>query len=206
LVLQERIKYQWVHLTHLGRKIQILGTLRAGYSTKITCATFASCSWMPPKFTWNGLPKGIESPLQLNGTQGYSVVDFLPSVADHKQNITCRVNYTNGNNSVSRETTIQLNVTCELLNFKMCGCQISEFPNQHALKLLRLRNTNVDIIHGGAVVRVQYFKLLLLTAGCLQSGKSNPTRLKVDSAFHPSEVGKMRTQNVGGKRLTLLTA
>ncbi|XP_026540355.1 sialic acid-binding Ig-like lectin 13 [Notechis scutatus] len=92
-------------------EIQILGTLRAGYSTKITCATFASCSWMPPKFTWNGLPEGIESPLQLNGTQVYSVVDFLPSVADHKQNITCRVNYTNGSNSVSRETTIQLNVT-----------------------------------------------------------------------------------------------
>uniref|UniRef100_A0A8C5RJE8 Ig-like domain-containing protein n=1 Tax=Laticauda laticaudata TaxID=8630 RepID=A0A8C5RJE8_LATLA len=176
----------------------------AGSSTKITCATFASCSWMPPKFTWKGLPKGINSSLQLNGAQVYSMVDFSPSVADHKQNITCGVNYTSGNNSVSRETTIQLNVTCECVDVKSQNSPIS-MPS-HALKLLRLGNTNVDIIHGGAVVRVQYCKLLLLTASCLQFGKSNPTRLKVDSAFHPSEVGKMRTQIVGGKRLTLLTA
>uniref|UniRef100_A0A8C6YBD2 Ig-like domain-containing protein n=1 Tax=Naja naja TaxID=35670 RepID=A0A8C6YBD2_NAJNA len=95
-------------------EIRILGTLRAGYSTKITCTTFASCSWMPPNFTWNGLPQNIEPSLQLNGTQVYSVVDFLPSVADHKQNITCRVNYTSVTNSSSRGTTVQLNVTCEL--------------------------------------------------------------------------------------------
>ncbi|ETE60429.1 hypothetical protein L345_13829, partial [Ophiophagus hannah] len=34
----------------------------------------------------------------------------------------------------------------------------------------------------------------------------DPDRLKLDSAFPPSEVGKMRTQVVGGKRPTLQTA
>uniref|UniRef100_A0A8C5WV71 Uncharacterized protein n=1 Tax=Laticauda laticaudata TaxID=8630 RepID=A0A8C5WV71_LATLA len=34
---------------------------------------------------------------------------------------------------------------------------------------------------------MQYCRLLLLTASCLQFGSSNLTRLKVDSAFHPSE-------------------
>uniref|UniRef100_A0A670ZL09 Fibronectin type-III domain-containing protein n=1 Tax=Pseudonaja textilis TaxID=8673 RepID=A0A670ZL09_PSETE len=40
---------------------------------------------------------------------------------------------------------------------------------------------------GGAVVRVQYCRALLLIIGCLQFGSTNPTRLKVDSAFHPSK-------------------
>ncbi|ETE59090.1 hypothetical protein L345_15183, partial [Ophiophagus hannah] len=41
----------------------------------------------------------------------------------------------------------------------------------------------IDKSRGGAVVRVY----------------SDPTRLKVDLAFHPSEVGKVRTQIVGGQ-------
>ncbi|XP_015679846.1 sialic acid-binding Ig-like lectin 16, partial [Protobothrops mucrosquamatus] len=77
-------------------EIQILGKVRAGDHTNITCATFASCSRMPPKFTWSGFPKPINPHLQLNGIQIYStVLNFLPSVADHQRNLTCRVNYAN---------------------------------------------------------------------------------------------------------------
>ncbi|XP_039178631.1 sialic acid-binding Ig-like lectin 10 [Crotalus tigris] len=92
-------------------EIQILGKVRAGNHTNITCATFASCSRMPPKFTWSGFPKPINPHLQLNGIQIYStVLNFLPSVADHQRNLTCRVNYANERNVFLREKTIQLNV------------------------------------------------------------------------------------------------
>ncbi|XP_070806113.1 sialic acid-binding Ig-like lectin 13 [Pituophis catenifer annectens] len=92
-------------------KIQSMDTMTEGHSTNITCATFASCSWMPPKFTWHGFSKPIDSHSQLNGTQVYSsVVNFLPSAADHKRNIICRVNYTNETNPDPRETSVQLNV------------------------------------------------------------------------------------------------
>uniref|UniRef100_A0A8C5RT26 E1 domain-containing protein n=1 Tax=Laticauda laticaudata TaxID=8630 RepID=A0A8C5RT26_LATLA len=46
-----------------------------------------------------------------------------------------------------------------------------------------------------------YIYIRALVAQCCQ--QFNSDRLKVDSAFHPSKVGKMRTQIVGGKRLTL---
>ncbi|KAK9394508.1 sialic acid-binding Ig-like lectin 11 [Crotalus adamanteus] len=92
-------------------EIQILGKVRAGNHTNITCATFASCSRMPPKFTWSGFPKHINPHLQLNGIQIYStVLNFLPSVADHQRNLTCRINYTSGKNVFLKEKTIQLNV------------------------------------------------------------------------------------------------
>ncbi|KAM3829280.1 sialic acid-binding Ig-like lectin 13 [Vipera latastei] len=92
-------------------EIQVLGTLRAGNCTNITCATFASCSRMPPNITWSGFPEPHNSHLQLNGFQIYStVLNFLPSVADHQRNLTCRVSYENENKFVPRETTIQLNV------------------------------------------------------------------------------------------------
>uniref|UniRef100_A0A8C6VGS1 SRCR domain-containing protein n=1 Tax=Naja naja TaxID=35670 RepID=A0A8C6VGS1_NAJNA len=57
----------------------------------------------------------------------------------------------------------------------------------------------------GAVVRMQYCRLLLLTAGCRLPAvqQFNSPLLKVDSAFHPSKGGKMRTPIVGGNMLTL---
>uniref|UniRef100_A0A8C6XGI3 Ion transport domain-containing protein n=1 Tax=Naja naja TaxID=35670 RepID=A0A8C6XGI3_NAJNA len=44
---------------------------------------------------------------------------------------------------------------------------------------------------------------LLLQPAAYMFGSSKPARLKVDSAFRPSEVGKMRTQIVGGNMLIL---
>ncbi|XP_034290817.1 myeloid cell surface antigen CD33-like [Pantherophis guttatus] len=106
-------------------EIEILSTMAEGHSTNITCATFASCSWMPPKFTWHGFSKPIDSHSQLNGTQVYSsVVNFLPSAADHKRNIICRVNYTNETDPDSRETSVQLNV---IFKPQMLGINVERF-------------------------------------------------------------------------------
>ncbi|XP_025025934.1 sialic acid-binding Ig-like lectin 6, partial [Python bivittatus] len=92
-------------------EIQILGKLRVGHPANITCATFRSCSWQPPKFTWKAFSKNLNFHLWLNGSQVYSsVLDFLPSVADHNRNLTCKVTYRNGSSSVSKEKTVQLDV------------------------------------------------------------------------------------------------
>ncbi|XP_070620731.1 sialic acid-binding Ig-like lectin 10 [Erythrolamprus reginae] len=92
-------------------KIQMPDKMRAGHSANITCETFASCSLLPPNVTWNGFPHPIDPHSQVNETQVYSsMVNFTPTVEDHKRNITCRVNYINEFNPVSRETTVQLNV------------------------------------------------------------------------------------------------
>ncbi|ETE60875.1 Remodeling and spacing factor 1, partial [Ophiophagus hannah] len=45
----------------------------------------------------------------------------------------------------------------------------------------------------------------VLQADFAQCQQFDPDRLQVDSAFPPSEVGKMKTQIVVGKRLTLQT-
>uniref|UniRef100_A0A8C5S306 Integrin alpha-2 domain-containing protein n=1 Tax=Laticauda laticaudata TaxID=8630 RepID=A0A8C5S306_LATLA len=44
------------------------------------------------------------------------------------------------------------------------------------------------------LVRMQYYRLILLTANCQGFDSLNLTRFKVDSAFYPPEVRKMRTQ------------
>ncbi|XP_058051926.1 uncharacterized protein LOC131204554 [Ahaetulla prasina] len=106
-------------------KIQIAGTMKAGHSTSITCATSVSCSWMPPTFIWNGFPELEGSRSQLNGIQIYSsVLNFTPSAADHNRNITCRVNYTNETNPLPREKTVQLNV---IFKPQMLGIKVERF-------------------------------------------------------------------------------
>ncbi|XP_070803029.1 zinc finger CCHC-type and RNA-binding motif-containing protein 1 isoform X2 [Pituophis catenifer annectens] len=57
--------------------------------------------------------------------------------------------------------------------------------------------------HGGAVVTVQYLRLLLLITSCQQFGRLNLTRLKVDSTFHPSEKKKKMSGGLAPSKSTV---
>ncbi|XP_062996629.1 sialic acid-binding Ig-like lectin 14 [Elgaria multicarinata webbii] len=95
-------------------EIQILGKLRAGHPVNITCTTPGSCALKPPIITWEGISEKARSrisDLQPNGTKVYSTVfNFVPSVADHGQNLTCSVRYGNETSFVYRAETIQLDI------------------------------------------------------------------------------------------------
>ncbi|XP_062996721.1 sialic acid-binding Ig-like lectin 8 [Elgaria multicarinata webbii] len=95
-------------------EIQILGKLRAGHPVNITCTTPGSCALKPPIITWEGISEEARSgisDLLPNGTHVHStMVNFIPSVADHGQNLTCSVRYGNETSFVYKAETIQLDV------------------------------------------------------------------------------------------------
>ncbi|CAI5781197.1 sialic acid-binding Ig-like lectin 10 [Podarcis lilfordi] len=92
-------------------EIQIPGKLRAGHPVNISCTTPGSCS-SQVGLTWGGVSVANTSRTtseQTNEIKVYST--FIPSIADHGQNLICNASYNQGTHPVQTEERIQLDVS-----------------------------------------------------------------------------------------------
>ncbi|XP_053254149.1 sialic acid-binding Ig-like lectin 13 [Podarcis raffonei] len=92
-------------------EIQIPGKLRAGHPVNISCSTPGSCS-SQVDLTWGGVSVANTSRAtseQTNEIKVYST--FIPSIADHGQNLICNASYNQGTHPVQTEERIQLDVS-----------------------------------------------------------------------------------------------
>lgn len=94
-------------------EIQIPGKLRAGHPVNISCTTPGNCS-SQVDLTWGGVSVVNTSSTTSELTNEIKVYGtFIPSIADHGQNLICNASYNQGTQPVQTEERIQLDVSCE---------------------------------------------------------------------------------------------
>ncbi|KAL8220157.1 UNVERIFIED_CONTAM: hypothetical protein K2H54_039763 [Gekko kuhli] len=101
-----------VIVTERKLNITIFEPLRAGQRESIFCKTQRCSSLEVPEITWEHASQ--TSPLETSPTVHHNSVedrmDFIPTVADHRQNVTCKVTYGEGSSRRSVEKTVTLNI------------------------------------------------------------------------------------------------
>ncbi|KAL8219421.1 UNVERIFIED_CONTAM: hypothetical protein K2H54_024301, partial [Gekko kuhli] len=127
----ERARYDYIQegrtvsliVTEGKPDITVSGPLREGHGASIVCAAQRCSSSDRPTVTWTGFSEGSPKILIPNvmDTRLETRVDFIPSVADHRRNVTCKATYDRRSGSITLEGTITLNVSYAPRTFQFSG-------------------------------------------------------------------------------------
>ncbi|XP_060113668.1 sialic acid-binding Ig-like lectin 14 [Heteronotia binoei] len=103
--------------------ITVSEPLRAGQEASIVCSAQWCASSGRPTVTWIGFSKdstNISVPNMMD-SRVERRVDFIPSAAGHRRNVTCKATYNSGDSRVSVARTIALNVSYAPRTFQFSG-------------------------------------------------------------------------------------